>query len=128
MRVPVIGWSTALAVNSAAGLEQYARTADPALPSAVFAVEAMMRLSVIAYLVILAATVVTRKPPIGKLRGTGPRASAFIGTFLITAVVLFPRRELSLAAGIASTLLILAGDGFAVCRAGTAAAILQHHA
>jgi protein-S-isoprenylcysteine O-methyltransferase Ste14 len=114
MRVPVIGWSTALSVCSAAGLEQFMHAADPALPSAIFAVEAVMRLSVIAYLAILAATVVMRKPPISKLRGAQPRASAFIGTFLITVVVLFPRRELSLAAGIASTLLILTGDGFAV--------------
>ena len=43
-----------------------------------------------------------------------PRISALIGTFLLTAVVLFPRRELSTAAGLVSTLLILAGDGFAV--------------
>jgi protein-S-isoprenylcysteine O-methyltransferase Ste14 len=114
MRVPVVVWSTALAVRSAAGLEQYLRAADPALPSAVFAVEATMRLSVIAYLVILAATVVMRRPAIGKLRGAEPRASAFIGTFLITAVVLFPRRELSLGASLASTLLILVGDGIAV--------------
>jgi protein-S-isoprenylcysteine O-methyltransferase Ste14 len=37
-----------------------------------------------------------------------------IGTFLIPAVVLFPRRDLSPAAGIVSTLLILTGNGLAV--------------
>jgi protein-S-isoprenylcysteine O-methyltransferase Ste14 len=73
-----------------------------------------MRLSVIAYLVILAATVILRRPPIGKARGVEPRISALAGTFLITAVVLFPRCELSLPVGIVSTLLILAGEGFAV--------------
>lgn len=114
MRVPVAAWSTALAVRSAVGLGQYMRATDPALPDAVFAVEAMMRLSVIGYLVILAATVVLRRPPIGKLRGAEPRISAFIGTFLITAVILFPRHELSLIGGLASTLLILSGEAFAV--------------
>ncbi len=73
-----------------------------------------MRLSVIGYLVILATAVVMRRPPIGKTAGAEPRISALIGTFLITGVVLFPRRELSTAAGLASTLLILAGEGFAV--------------
>lgn len=114
MRVPVAAWSTALAVRSAIGLGQYLRAADPSVPSAVFAVETAMRLSVIAYLVILVATVVVRRPPIGKLRGAEPRISAFIGTFLITAVILFPRHELPLTAGLASTFLVLAGDGFAV--------------
>jgi protein-S-isoprenylcysteine O-methyltransferase Ste14 len=114
MRVPILTWSTALALVSAAGLEQYVSATDPALPGAVFAVNIAMRLSVIAYLVILSATALVRRPPIGKARGVEPRISALIGTFLITLVVLFPRRELSVTAGIVSTLLITAGDGFAV--------------
>jgi hypothetical protein len=90
MRVPVVAWSSALALTSAAGLEQYIAAADSTLPSAVFAVEVTMRLSVIAYLVILAMTVVMRAPPIGRPRGAEPRISALIGTFLITTVVFFP--------------------------------------
>jgi protein-S-isoprenylcysteine O-methyltransferase Ste14 len=73
-----------------------------------------MRLSVIAYLVILAATVIMRRSPIGKARGLEPRISALAGTFLVTAIVLFPRRELSLPSAIVSTILVLVGDGFAV--------------
>jgi protein-S-isoprenylcysteine O-methyltransferase Ste14 len=114
MRLPMLAWTSALAVMSVAGLEQYARSADPALPSAIYAVNIAMRLSVIAYLVILSATVVTRMAPIGKARGAEPRVSALIGTFLITVVVLFPRRELSLTAGLVSTVLMLAGDAFAI--------------
>ena len=114
MRLPMLTWSATLAVISAAGLGQYVRAADPALPSLVYSVNIAMRLSVIAYLVILAATVVMRKPPIDKAGGVEPRISALMGTFLITAVVLFPRRELSLPLGLVSTFLILAGDGFAV--------------
>jgi protein-S-isoprenylcysteine O-methyltransferase Ste14 len=114
MRVPVIAWSSALALTSAAGLEQYIAAADSTVPSAVFVVQVTMRLSVIAYLVILAVTVMMRAPPIGRPRGAEPRISAFIGTFLITAVIFFPRHELSLIAGLVSSVLILAGDGLAV--------------
>lgn len=113
MRLPILAWSTMLALVSTAGLEAYLRTMDAALPSAVDAVELAMRLSVIAYLVILAATVVMRRAPIGQSRGAEPRICAVMGTFLITAIILFPRRELSLPAGLASTLLVLVGEGFA---------------
>lgn len=114
MRLPVLGWSMALALMSAADLGRYLRAADPALSSGVYTIEISMRLSVIAYLIILAAAAVIRRPPIGRAPGAEPRISALIGTFLITVIVLFPRRELSATAGLASTLLILGGDGFAV--------------
>src|SRR4029077_8897774 len=73
-----------------------------------------MRLSVIFYLVVIAATVVVRMRPAGKARGIEPRVSALVGTFLFTVVVLFPRRELSPVAAAVSTLLTLAGNAFAV--------------
>jgi protein-S-isoprenylcysteine O-methyltransferase Ste14 len=114
MRLPILLWSAALAFISAVALQQFARAADPCLPNVAYFVNVAMRLSVVAYLVILAATVIMRRPPIRKTRGLEPRISALIGTFLITAIVLFPRRELSLPLGILSTTLILAGDGFAV--------------
>jgi protein-S-isoprenylcysteine O-methyltransferase Ste14 len=114
MRIPIVVWAAALALRSAAGLEQYMRAADPALPNAVFAVEIAMRLSVTAYLVILVPTVVMRSSPIGRSRGAEPRISAFVGTFLITAVTLFPRNELSLVAELGSAVLITTGDAFAV--------------
>jgi len=114
MRLPVLAWSTGLAIVSAAGLERYASAADPALPRAIYSVNVAMRLSVIVYLAILAATVVVRIQPMAKARGAEPRISALIGTFLLTVVVLFPRRELSLTAGCVSTLLILAGNALAV--------------
>ena len=113
MRLPVLAWSTALAIASAAGLERYASAADPALPRAIYSVNIAMRLSVIVYLAILAATVIVRMQPMAKARGVEPRISALVGTFLITVVVVFPRRELSLAAGCVSTLLVLAGNALA---------------
>ena len=114
MRLPVLAWSTALAIVSAAGLERYASAADPALPRDIYSVNIAMRLAVIVYLAILAATVIVRMQPMAKARGVEPRISALVGTFLITVVVVFPRRELSLAAGCVSTLLVLAGNALAI--------------
>ena len=114
MRLPLLAWSTALAFLSAAGLERYASAADPALPGAIYPLNIAMRLSVVVYLAILAATVILRVQPMAKACGAEPRISALIGTFLITIIVLFPRRELSLAAGCVSTLLVLAGNALAV--------------
>jgi len=113
MRLPVLVWSAALAFISAAALQKFLQTADPALPAVAFCVSVAMRLAVIGYLVILAATVILRKAPTARTRGIEPRISALTGTFLITGIVLLPRHELSLTLGIASALLTLAGDGLA---------------
>jgi protein-S-isoprenylcysteine O-methyltransferase Ste14 len=114
MRLPMLLWSVFLGLVTWLGLQQYMREADPALPGAVSGLNVAMRLSVIAYLVVIVATLVVRTRPTGKARGMEPRISALIGTFLLTVVVLFPRRELSLLAGTVSTLLTLAGNAFAV--------------
>jgi protein-S-isoprenylcysteine O-methyltransferase Ste14 len=114
MRMPMLLWSAFLGLVTVVGLQQYMRQVDPALPGFVYIVNIAMRASVIAYLVVIAATVVVRMRPAEKARGIEPRISALIGTFLLTAVVLFPRRDLSMIAGLVSALLTLAGSGFAL--------------
>jgi protein-S-isoprenylcysteine O-methyltransferase Ste14 len=114
MRVPMLVWSIFLGLVTFVGLQQYISQSDPAPPSAVYALNIAMRLSVIMYLVVIAATVVVRMRPAGKARGIEPRVSALIGTFLFTVVVLFPRRELSPIAGALATLLTLAGNALAI--------------
>ena len=114
MRLPMLAWSLFLGLATLLGLQQYISLADPALPSAVYTLNIAMRLSVIIYLVVIAATVVVRMRPAGKARGIEPRVSALIGTFLFTVVVLFPRRELSLTAAAVSTSLTLAGNALAI--------------
>jgi len=114
MRLPVLVWSIALAIVTAAHLAKYEREVDPMLPDALFAVNIAMRLAMIGFFVTLAGTVVVRARPTGKARGLEPRVSALIGTFLVPVVVLFPRRELSITAGLVSTLLLLAGNAIAV--------------
>jgi protein-S-isoprenylcysteine O-methyltransferase Ste14 len=114
MRLPVLAWSIGFAIVAAMRLAKYEREADPMLPDALYAVNVAMQLVVIAFFVTLAGTVVVRARPTGKARGFEPRVSALIGTFLIAVVVLFPCRELSLTAGVISTLLLLTGNAIAV--------------
>jgi protein-S-isoprenylcysteine O-methyltransferase Ste14 len=113
IRLPVLGWSAVLALVSVVDLEQYAQAADPVLPRAIYAENIVMRLSVIAYLILLASAILVRMRPVKKARGAEPRISAFMGTFLITVIVLFPRRDLAPAVGCVSTLLVLLGDSIA---------------
>src|SRR3984893_4792702 len=114
MRLPMTAWAMFVAMFQVIDLEHYIAKVDPTLRDTVYAINVVMRVSGIAFLILIATSVVLRGRPAGKARGIEPRVSALIGTFLITAIVLFPRRELSPAAGIVSTLLILAGDALAV--------------
>jgi protein-S-isoprenylcysteine O-methyltransferase Ste14 len=114
MRLPMFIWSIVLGLVTLVSLQQYIWQADPMLPGAVYILNVVMRASVIAYLVVIAATVVVRTRPVRKARGIEPRISALIGTFLLTVVVLFPRRDLSMIAGLVSALLTLTGNAFAV--------------
>jgi len=47
---------------------------------------------------LLAATTLTRLPPIRKSAGIEPRIAALLGTFLVTALAILPREEISLIA------------------------------
>jgi protein-S-isoprenylcysteine O-methyltransferase Ste14 len=114
MRLPLTGWSMFCATLQMASLARYVREADLALPFAAYAVNLAMRLSTIAFLLLLAASVVLRARPTGKARGLEPRVSAFIGAFLVYALPYFPRRELSVTAEMVSTVLILLGSAAAV--------------
>ena len=114
MRLPVLVYGTLLGWASVMGLAKYMDTADPTLPNAVYGINIAMRVSSIAFLFLLAIMAVARGRPRGKARGVEPRVSALVGTFLVYAVVLFPRRELSVGGEMAATTLILLGTAFAV--------------
>jgi len=114
MRLPILLWSIFLAIVTLLGLEKYMREAGPALPSALYVLNIAMRLSVIAYLVVIAASVLVRLRPARKARGVEPRISALIGTFLLTAVVILPRHDLSPVAALVSASLTIAGSALAV--------------
>jgi protein-S-isoprenylcysteine O-methyltransferase Ste14 len=114
MRLPMLMWSAFLGLVNVVALQEYMRQADPRLPVAVYILNIAMRLTVIVYLVVIAATVGVRMRPARKARGVEPRISALVGTFLLTVLVMFPRRELSVLAGVVSAVLTLGGNAFAV--------------
>jgi protein-S-isoprenylcysteine O-methyltransferase Ste14 len=114
MRVPLLGYAIFFATLQMAGLARYVHEADAARPLAVYAIGMAMRLSTIAFLLLLAAATILRARPTGKARGLEPRISALIGAFLVYAIPLFPRRELSVTAEMVSTLLILFGSAAAI--------------
>ena len=114
MRLPLLGYAMVFATLQMGGLARYTREADPALSHAVYAIGIAMRLSTIAFLLLLAAAVILRARPAGKARGIEPRISAFIGAFLVYAIPLLPRRELSVTAEMVSTLLVLVGSAGAI--------------
>ena len=119
MRVPLLCWSTFCAIVQMASLNRYIHDIGTALPFAASSIKLAMMLSTIGFLLVLAAAVLLRARPIGKAHGLEPRISAFIGTFLIYVIPLFPRRETSMAAEMVATVLILVGSSAAV------AALLQ---
>jgi protein-S-isoprenylcysteine O-methyltransferase Ste14 len=114
MRLPLLALAVAFVIKSASNFLKYEREVDPMLPDALYAVNVAAQLAVIAFVATLAAMVVARGRPAGRARGLEPRVSALIGTFLVTSVVLFPHRQLSFAAGVISTILLLAGNTMAV--------------
>jgi protein-S-isoprenylcysteine O-methyltransferase Ste14 len=107
MRLPLLGWCALLAAGQLAGLCQFinAGTVD-----VVYVIHIAMRLSTIAFTLLIAAAAILRSRPSAKASGLEPRISALVGSFLIYGVMLFPRRDLSLSAEIISTLLILVGS------------------
>ena len=114
MRLPMLGYGTLIGWVSVMRLAKYVNTADPTLPNAVYGINIAMQVSNIVFFFLLAIMAVVRGRVRGRARGVEPRISALVGTFLVYAVVLFPRRELSVEGEIAATTLILLGTALAV--------------
>ena len=111
MRLPFLGWVLFAATIQLAGLSQSAAPMDLDLACLI---QIAMRLSTIAFMLLAALAVILRSPPSGKASGLEPRNSALVGTFLVYAVAMSPRRDLSLSGEIVSTLLIMIGNVGAV--------------
>ena len=67
------------------------------------------RLANFMFLILVAATALTRLSPILKAKGIEPRVSALLGTFLCAAIALLPKAELGPVLSMLSTTLILIG-------------------
>jgi protein-S-isoprenylcysteine O-methyltransferase Ste14 len=109
MRLPILVYGTVLGWASAIGLARYLATPDPSLPSVVYGINIATRVSNIAFFVVLAIVAAVRGRARETAHGVEPRISALVGTFLVCAVALFPRRELSAGSEIAATTLMLLG-------------------
>jgi protein-S-isoprenylcysteine O-methyltransferase Ste14 len=73
-------------------------------------IKIIMMISVILFMLLMAATVILRTRPSSKAAGLEPRISALVGTFLMYGVVMFPMRELSPSVAVLATLLTLVGS------------------
>jgi protein-S-isoprenylcysteine O-methyltransferase Ste14 len=105
MRLPLLVWALFAAMRQSMGL---ALTMQNSVDF-VYAVHLTMRLSSIAFLLLIAVVVIARTRPSAKAGGLEPKIAALAGSFLTYVIVLFPRRELSLSLEITSTVLILVG-------------------
>ena len=107
MRLPFLGWVLFCATAQLLGFWHVMSSGSM---DCVYAIGIAMRLSTIAFLLLIAAAIIFRTRPSAKARGLEPRISASIGTFLIYGMGMFPRCVLSLSAEIVSTLLITVGS------------------
>jgi protein-S-isoprenylcysteine O-methyltransferase Ste14 len=114
MRLPMLVYTTLIGWGSVMSLAKYVDTADPTLANAVYGINIALRVSNIVFLILLAMMAAVRGRVKGRARGLEPRISALAGTFLVCAVGLFPRRDLSVGGEIAATTLILLGTALAV--------------
>jgi protein-S-isoprenylcysteine O-methyltransferase Ste14 len=116
MRLPLLGWVLFSAMAQVKGLFPFFIMGGPI--DLAYVVHLGMRLSTLAFLLLIAAAVILRTRPSGKARGLEPRISALMGTFLIYGIALFQRRELSLSSEMISTVLTLIGSAGAIVALG----------
>src|SRR5260221_6163883 len=112
MRLPFSAWVLASTGMQATRLVQYVRMA-PTVDS-VYVIHIATWLSIIAFLLLLAAAALSRTRPSAKASGLEPRISALAGSFLMSGVGLFPRQDLSPSAELIATLLMMIGSAGAV--------------
>jgi protein-S-isoprenylcysteine O-methyltransferase Ste14 len=103
-RTTIVAVFTAMAVLNLASIYQLAPIDGPEKLLMIAA-----RLANCMFLMLIAATALTRLSPVLKAKGIEPRISALLGTFLCMALVLLPKADLGPVLSIASTMLIVTG-------------------
>lgn len=103
-RAAIVAIFTALAALNLAGIYHMMPLDSPERLLAVTA-----RLANFMFLILVAATALTRLSPVLKAKGIEPRVSALLGTFLCAGLALLPKTELGPVLSITSTLLIIIG-------------------
>lgn len=77
-----------------------------------FAVELLMQVAAIGVVLLALVFLLFRPPAVAKSKGFVPRITAFLGTFLIVAVVWLPRQPMGVTLSLVSLFLMLGGVGF----------------
>ena len=90
-------------------VEAHGATSDP-----VFIANVLARSAVVLFVGTLMAFVILRSRPISKAPGVLPRLTAFVGSYLMMVLPMFPSSEMSLPVGIFSAVLIFAGNGLSI--------------
>jgi protein-S-isoprenylcysteine O-methyltransferase Ste14 len=103
-RTTIVAVFTALAALNLAGIYQSAPIDGPEKLLTIAA-----SLANCMFLMLIAATALTRLSPVLKAKGIEPRVSALLGTFLCMALVVLPKADLGPVLSIASTMLIMTG-------------------
>jgi protein-S-isoprenylcysteine O-methyltransferase Ste14 len=110
MRLPLLGWVLLCVIIQLHGLTHLStKSVD-----FVYVIDIAMRLSTVAFMMLIAAVVILRTRPSAKASGLEPRISALVGTFLAYGITAFPRHDLALPLEIISTLLTMIGSAGAV--------------
>jgi protein-S-isoprenylcysteine O-methyltransferase Ste14 len=110
MRLPLLGWGMIVATIQVAGLSQLMK----AKLDFAYAIHMATRLSTIAFIFLVVASVVFRTRPSRKASGLEPRIVAVVGSFMMYGILLFPRHNLSLSGEIIATLLVTIGNAGAL--------------
>jgi protein-S-isoprenylcysteine O-methyltransferase Ste14 len=105
MRLPLLAWVLLCAALQLVGIAHNSKSMD-----FVYVTHIAMRLSTIAFMLLLAAAIIFRTRPSAKANGLEPRISALAGTLLIYGIAVVPRRNLSLSLEMVSTLLTMIGN------------------
>ena len=104
-RAAIVAIFTALAALNLAGIYHITPLDSPERLLGVAA-----RLANFMFLILVAATALTRLSPILKAKGMEPRVSALLGTFMCAVLTQLPKTELGPVLSITSTLLIIIGS------------------
>lgn len=116
-RFPLLVWASFCALRQTSGLFQFWETKSPI--DFIYVLHFAMRLSTVAFLLLVAAVVIVRTRASGKASGLEPRIAALVGSFMTYGIALFPHRDISFSSEMASTSLILIGT------AGSVVALFQ---
>jgi protein-S-isoprenylcysteine O-methyltransferase Ste14 len=109
MRLPLLGWVLIFGGAQLLGLIQYMDKMSPLPIDAFYVIHLAMRLSTLAFMLLIATAVILRTRPSEKARGLEPRISALAGSLIMYGFFLFPRRDMSLTLEMITTILILTG-------------------